>query len=477
MIFSTFQFLLFFVLLYPTLFIVAKPWRSPLLLAASYVFYLWAVPWYITVILAITLIDFVAGIRIEGASSHRRKRAYLAVSIACNLGLLFAFKYAGFVSHALTDVFALGLPVFQVVLPLGISFHTFQAISYTIEVYRGRVPAERSLLHYALYIAFFPQMVAGPIERPQNLLPQLHRGPGLTFDGFREGVRLIMWGVFKKVVVADLLAQAVGTVYAAPRQFSGAILLVATFFFAVQIYCDFSGYSDMAIGLARMMGYRLMINFRRPYLARSVAEFWRRWHISLSTWFRDYLYIPLGGNRVSPARVYANIMIVFVLSGLWHGANRTFVIWGALHGAFVLLGRFTAPARGTIRRQLGVDPESTLSRSWQILVTFALVTVAWVFFRAATVADAFYIVSHLFDWTGAPLAQLYSLGLPRFEIAVAFGVIAAVATADWLMERQPEHFMRMWSSRPLRWAVYNACVFGIIFFGVFGRIEFIYFQF
>lgn len=477
LIFTTFQFLIFFLILFPLLFALPKKWRHPVLLIASYYFYMCTVPWYIVVILFITLIDYFAGIKIEAAESKRGKKFYLVLSILANFGLLFAFKYAGFFAFTLNGNLGLSLPVLHVLLPVGISFHTFQAVSYTVEVYRGRSPAEHNLLDYALYVAFFPQMVAGPIERPYNLLPQFHKDQSLTFDGFRAGMRAILWGLFKKMVVADTVAPFVSNVYTQPQRFSGLILLIATCFFAVQIYCDFSGYSDIAIGLARIMGFRLMVNFRQPYFARSIREFWRRWHISLSTWFRDYLYIPLGGSRVSTARYYANLMIVFLLSGIWHGANWTFAIWGALHGFYMVFGVVSAPLRDKLRSSLGLGTTGFLPALLQMLTTFALVTLAWVFFRAANVQDGLYILSHLLDWRGFQFMDLFALGLPRFEMVLACVFIGVVAVVEWLMAHETPAVERLWSIRPFRWACYYACIFGIIFFGVFEHVEFIYFQF
>jgi len=473
MIFTTFQFLVFFLIVFGLYFTLPKSWRHPLLLISSYYFYMCSVPRYITVIIAITVIDFWAGIKIEDAKEKKSKRLFLVLSILSNFGLLLTLKYASFFANS----FGVNAPFLRFVLPLGISFHTFQAVSYTVEVYRGRYPAERNLLTYSLYVAFFPQMVAGPIERPYNLLPQFHHHKMFEPERFQSGVRLALWGVFKKVAVADLLAPAVNTVYSAPQQFNGALLLLATFFFSIQIYCDFSGYSDIAIGIARMMGYDLMINFRQPYLARSVGEFWQRWHISLSTWFRDYLYIPLGGNRVPKQRYLINIMVVFVISGLWHGANWTFAVWGLLHGMYLIIGHLTAPLRASVKSALGIDRAGALLSVVQIFITFALVTVAWVFFRAANVADGFYIVRHIPAMSGFRISQLFTLGLPIFEMAVAFLLIGLVALTEWFIYYRPPAIMNLWSARPFRWACTYACVFATIFFGVFGHITFIYFQF
>ena len=477
MIFSTAQFLACFALFLPAYWLLPDRWRRPVLLGASYYFYMCAVPWTIVVILGITAIDFVAGLRIERARTRRAKRLALAVSLAANLAVLGWFKYAGFFAVTLNDLLGTGLPIWRVVLPLGISFHTFQAISYTVEVYRGRVPAERSLLDYALYVAFFPQMVAGPIERPYNLLPQFHRPKALTFEAFRSGAQLALWGLVKKVVVADLLAPVVATVYGAPRAFSGPVLLLATFFFAVQIYCDFSGYTDMARGIARLLGYELMLNFRQPYLARSIGEFWRRWHISLSTWFRDYVYIPLGGSRGGTARTSLNIMLVFVASGLWHGASWTFVVWGALHGAYLLVGRLTAPFRARLRAAAAIDASGAAWAIARTATTFTLVLVAWPFFRARSIGDAAYVFTHVWHWRGARAAELLGVGLPRFELATAFAFIAALAVVEYLLANHAERVARLWSVRAVRWASYYAQAFLVVFFGVFQHIAFIYFQF
>lgn len=372
MIFTTFQFLVFFLIVLALYWTAPKSCRNWLLLIASYYFYMCSVPKYILVIIAITLIDFAAGIRIEQAKTACGKGWWLAASLLSNFGLLVVFKYSAFFASS----FGIQASFLRFVLPLGISFHTFQAASYTIEVYRGRVRAERNLLDYALYVAFFPQMVAGPIERPYNLLPQFHNQKRFDFERFRSGFRLALWGFFKKAVVADLLAQADGLAYERPHDFSGPLLALATLFFSIQIYCDFSGYSDIAIGIARMMGFDLMINFRQPYFSKSIREFWHNWHISLSTWFRDYLYIPLGGSRVSKRRFLVNIMVVFVISGMWHGANWTFAAWGFLHGMYLIIGNLTEPYRLRFKRLFDISQWGGLLAVCQTAATFFLVTVA-----------------------------------------------------------------------------------------------------
>jgi alginate O-acetyltransferase complex protein AlgI len=484
MLFNSFQFLIFFPIVVVTFFALPDRWRNIFLLIASYYFYMCWRPAYIAVIWFITLLDYFVGIMIEEAANERTRRFFLAVSILGNFGLLFVFKYFNFfaasLSPALRPLNLFGdMPTLSLMLPIGLSFHTFQAVSYTIEVYRRRVPAERNLLHYALYVSFFPQMVAGPIERPYHLLPQFKLPKRIEFASVRYGLELAMWGFFKKVVVADRVAALVNVVYHAPRTFSGPILTLATIFFAIQIYCDFSGYSDIAIGCAKIMGFDLMTNFRQPYFSQSIDEFWHRWHISLSTWFRDYLYIPLGGNRVSTPRWSLNILIVFTVSGLWHGANWTFVAWGAVHGFYYLVGRVTSRWRRSIAQMLG---EARMPRVWtagRMIVTFALVTAAWVFFRARSLGDAQYVLTHFYQRGNFQLADLdvFHVGLARSDLLVAVAMSAVVFVVDWTLMNSSLTARKIWSIKPARWALYYACTYSIVFFGVFEHLEFIYFRF
>jgi alginate O-acetyltransferase complex protein AlgI len=465
MLFSTFSFALFFLAVTIAHFALPDRYRRPFLLAASYYFYMcWSVR-YITVIIGITLIDYAAGIGIEKAKGAQRK-LLLALSIASNFGLLFLFKYADFFGAKL-----------QWLLPVGISFHTFQAVSYTIDVYRGKVKAERSLTIYALYVAFFPQMVAGPIERPGHLLPQFHHPVRFDWTRTGSGLRLALWGLIKKTAVADLAAPVVNTVYSHPRNFPGPMLCLATALFAIQIYCDFSGYSDMAVGLARVLGYDLTTNFRQPYGARSIREFWQRWHISLSTWFRDYLYIPLGGNRLSPVRWAAIVMVVFLVSGLWHGANWTFVAWGAVHGLYLVAGASTQDLRRKLAEVSGIDRYPRLWNLWKTLTTTLLVTIAWVFFRAGSISDAGYVLSHLGSFAGFPTEDLFRAGLPRFEMAFLPFAAFAVFAVEHVRRSRPPWLETVRNHPVLQLPVYAAGVYFVVFFGVFARVEFIYFQF
>jgi alginate O-acetyltransferase complex protein AlgI len=481
MLFNSFQFLCFFVVVWLLFLVTRGTARKIILLIASYYFYMCWSTRYIFVIWAITLIDYVAGLQIEKAEQPGRRRLYLGVSLFCNLSLLVIFKYFNFLTgsfHTASHLFGLRYdpPLLAIILPVGLSFHTFQAMSYTIEVYRRRVPAEKNLLEYALYVAFFPQMVAGPIERPYELLPQFHREPRVTFEGVRAGLVQALWGLFKKMVLADNVADFVKLIYDTPHHYNGAALTLATLLFSLQIYCDFSGYTDIALGLARMMGYELRINFMQPYFSRSVGEFWRRWHISLSTWFRDYLYIPLGGNRVKLPRHYANLMITFVISGLWHGANWTFVIWGFLHGLYLIVAQSTAPLTARLGRLLALHRVPRLTAFCKMVVTFSLVTFAWIFFRANTVRDSWFIATHLL-----PLGRLDPLllkvgGFSRASAPYLLLSIAAMFLVEWWIAH-PSSAPRLWARPAVRALAYNACLYAIVFFGFFGHRDFIYFQF
>lgn len=327
-------------------------------------------PEFIILIILSTIIDYFAGLKIYGSKSIKIKRLFLCFSIISNLGLLFAFKYFNFFSdsfRALLQQFSIPMdPItLKVILPVGISFYTFQTMSYTIDVYREKIGAQKHLGIFAVYVSFFPQLVAGPIERATNLLPQFFEKHNFEYKRAADGLKLMLWGFFKKVVVADRLSSIVNIVYNDPTSFTGTPLILATIFFAFQIYCDFSGYSDIAIGAAQIMGFRLMDNFKRPYFSRSISEFWKRWHISLSTWFKDYLYIPLGGNRVAIPRWYANLFIVFLVSGLWHGANWTFVIWGALHGIYLILEMVLLPYKNKLFSLLYLDKCRKSSPYWK----------------------------------------------------------------------------------------------------------------
>ncbi|WP_457067368.1 MBOAT family O-acyltransferase [Hymenobacter sp. UYAg731] len=444
------------------------------------------IPVYIFILLLTIVIDYFAGILIEQASGSQRK-FYLAMSLVANIGVLAVFKYYNFFIDNVNALLhlsspAASLPLLNIILPIGLSFHTFQAMSYTIEVYRGNQPAERHFGIYALYVMFYPQLVAGPIERPQNMLPQFHEEKRFSYDKAASGLRLMAWGLFKKVVIADRMATLVNEVYTRPHDFHGLPLLVATIFFAIQIYCDFSGYSDMALGAARVMGFELMKNFDRPYFSQNIAEFWRRWHISLSTWFRDYLYISLGGNRVALPRACFNLFFVFLVSGLWHGANWTFIAWGALHGFFLVVGMLTKPGRTRFIERTGL---AFLNNSLlNTVLTGGLVAFAWIFFRANTLPDAFYIIAHLFERSSGILHDTTFTGLATVKAFYsAQQWLALVGAVLILLVVEKAQFRFAITSRlaqqaaPVRWALYYGVVLYIALLGAFDHVQFIYFQF
>lgn len=485
MSFVSLQFAAFFIVFTGAYFALPHRARIWLILVASYIFY-GAWNWtYLGLMAFSSLVDYVAALGISALPPEklRRRRLILAVSLSVNLGTLFTFKYFNFFSASLYALLtSLGLPVepvmLDVLLPVGISFYTFQSMAYTIDVYRGHVRPERDVVRFLAFISFFPQLVAGPIERASRLLPQfdvLHR-----FDRMRtvEGLRMILWGAFKKLAIADRLAIYINTVYDAPELFSGQTLLAATFMFGFQVYADFSGYTDIALGTARILGFDLIQNFRQPYLATSVREFWSRWHLSLLTWFRDYLYIPLGGNRVSFARQLLNIMIIYLVSGLWHGASWTFVLWAAINGTWVVLE--TVLDRYGVGRRLGI--QLPVGACWLVMIT--VITVSRIFFRAQSMDDASYILSHLFTFDtslgGLTAPYAGAVFAARVEFLLAASVIALLMLADWQASRQRDYLALLHvPRRSLRWAVYYALGFGVLLSMAYGLStqDFIYFQF
>lgn len=448
---------------------------------------MYLVPIYILILAFTIVVDYFAGILIENAAVER-KRLYLGLSIAANVGVLALFKYADFASETVAALARLAgwsyaPPRLGIALPVGLSFHTFQAMSYTVEVYRGHQRAERHFGLYALYVMYFPQLVAGPIERPQNLLPQLRAERRPDPERIADGLRRIAFGLFKKVVIADRLAGAVAAVYADPGRHDGPALVLATVFFAFQIYCDFSGYSDMAVGASRVLGIDLMENFETPYLARSIREFWLRWHISLSTWFRDYVYLPLGGNRRGEARTAVNLAVVFLLSGLWHGANWTFVLWGAFHGTCLIAARLTAKARGRFLAAIGAERFPVLLSGWRTLFTFAVVCFGWVLFRASSVESATLVYQGFTrGWGGllapdraAALCAALALSAPELALSVLF-VLLLIGVERGSGEFHPMTLLAR-QGPAVRWPGYYALLIAIVVFGVFDDSAFIYFQF
>jgi alginate O-acetyltransferase complex protein AlgI len=481
MLFNSLAFFLFFPIVTVIYFVLPHRVRWIHLLLASCVFYMAFIPVYILILFFTIIIDYVVGILIENATGKKRKW-FLVLSLVSNIGVLAVFKYYNFFIGNLNGLFAGSdnpLPLLNIVLPIGLSFHTFQAMSYTIEVYRGHHKAERHFGIYALYVMFYPQLVAGPIERPQNLLYQFYQHKTFDYDSVVNGLKLMMWGLFKKVVIADRLAVITDPIFKDPRHHTHMDILFAAFFFSFQIFCDFSGYSDIAIGAARVMGFRLMKNFDRPYSSRSISEIWKRWHISLSTWFRDYLYISLGGNRVPVPRWYFNIFFVFLVSGFWHGANWTFIVWGALHGFYMIFAAATLKIRARINNVTGITKTKWLYDLSQVVVTFILVMLAWIFFRANNIGDALYMLQQ------APLAiaDMYHglAGDTTLETKKSWGMALAVIgilETVHLLQRK-KNILSLINGRPVyvRWMVYYAFIMAIVFLGVFDNRQFIYFQF
>ena len=489
MLFNSLHYLIFLPIVVGSYYLCPHRWRWLLLLVASYYFYMCWKAEYAILLLISTSIAYAAGLGIAATPDPRRKKLFLWSSISVLLGILFTFKYYNFVNETLRAVLAklsvsFAIPYSELLLPIGISFYTFQKISYIVDVYHGQSKVERHFGIFAVYSCFFPQLVAGPIERPRHLLHQFYERHDFSYDNAISGLRQILWGVFKKVVVADRVAILVKAVYADPRSYAGLPLLVATIFFAFQIYCDFSGYTDIALGSAKLIGFDLMANFRQPYFSKSIPEFWRRWHISLSTWFKDYLYIPLGGNRVAKWRWYYNLFITFFISGLWHGASWTFAAWGALHGGYMVVDSFFGRGRDWFRDRLKNFFARTAFDWLNIALTFALVVVAWIPFRAANFSDAWYIFTHLFSgashWhdLGAVSIQFRGMGLTASEFALAVIFTGLVVVYDFIDSRGG-----VWErlkTKPLlvRWAVYYALMILVLFFGPYNQAQnFIYFQF
>ena len=495
MLFNSVQFLIFFPIVTITYFLIPFRFRWLFLLAASCLFYMAFIPAYILILFVLILIDYFMAIWIEEAPGIKKKH-FLIVSIFATCIALFVFKYFNFFSancQVLAHLIRWNYPIgaLQIVLPLGLSFHTFQSLAYVIEVYRGRQKAERHLGVYALYVMFYPQLVAGPIERPGNLLHQFYQKHSVNYERIVGGLKLMVWGLFKKVVIADRLAIFVNNAYGDPGHCLGITYVMATVFFAFQIYCDFSGYTDIAIGAAKVMGFELMKNFNRPYTSRSVAEFWRRWHISLSSWFRDYIYIPLGGNRVSNYRLYFNLFITFLLSGLWHGANWTYVIWGGLNGFYLVFAYLTRDLRSLIREKVGLTRHQGLLKMWQISTTFILICLSWVFFRAKSVGEAIGVLGNIMWSIYGCLTHIGSIdfyknikadillkiGPDRLYFKyVIFLIVAMLILESVLGEKSFSELCSGWRT-PFRWLVYYGLFIAIIFLGVFDRSPFIYFQF
>lgn len=490
MLFNSFAFAMFLPVVFIIYWVLPKKFQWIVILISSYYFYMsWNVK-YVFLILLTTMVSYVTAVLLEKEESSRLRKLYLAAAFFVCLSVLFFFKYFNFVSESIAAVvqqFSVSYSPFMinVLLPVGISFYTFQTLAYVVDVYRGGVKAEHHLGKYAAFISFFPQLVAGPIERTENLLPQIKRENIFDYGQASYGLKLMAWGFFKKIVVADTLAVYVDTVYNNLQNYKGMVLAIATVFFTIQIYCDFSGYSDIAVGCAKLFGINLMSNFKSPYFSFSVKEFWSRWHISLSTWFRDYVYIPLGGNRVSRCRHGLNLLVTFLVSGLWHGAAWTYVIWGGVHGTAQVLENIFCRDRNRSARNK-TDGKRTgmkyILPVFKIVLVFGFVSFAWIFFRAQSLSDAAYVIRYTLSGIGSPIQYLKdgisNMGLEKTAVVTCIGMIGILGIYDGLsLKYDVIECIGRWKPL-LRWPVYLMIILLILFLAPIGNASsFIYFQF
>lgn len=496
MLFNSLEFLIFFPIVVLVYFIIPNKFKYLWLLVTSYYFYMCWNAEYALLMLFSTVITYLSGLALERAKKaekteiRKNKKIIVFICVLLNLLVLFYFKYSNFIFSILNSIFNIfhiqfNMPQFDILLPVGISFYTFQALGYTLDVYRDDIYAEKNFFRYALFVSFFPQLVAGPIERSKNLLKQLADVKKFSFEALREGVLLMIWGFFLKIVLSDRIAIFVDTVYGDYETYAGWYLVVATMLFAVQIYCDFYGYSVIAMGTARILGIQLMENFSAPYLSTSVAEFWRKWHISLTSWFKDYLYIPLGGSKKGKRRKYLNKLVVFLVSGLWHGASISFIAWGGLNGLYQVVGEYLQPFKDKIVKILRLNRQSLGHKITSMIITFVLVDFSWIFFRATQFKEAITIIKQmvvvknpwvLFD------GSLYTCGLDSKNFCLMLIGIGILIFADYLKHkginvREIIIAQDYW----VRWIVIAFSVLAIVTFGVWGSgydaANFIYFQF
>ena len=495
MLFNSVTFLFFFPIVVILYFLIPPKRRPFWLLISSYYFYMSWNPKYALLIFTSTVVTYISGLLIDKANHIDRirkknimRKICVGASFIMNISILFFYKYFNFTNdfiNFLLDSFGskISIPYSSVLLPVGISFYTFQALSYTMDVYRSDIKAETNFAVYALFVSFFPQLVAGPIERSTNLLPQFRIEHKFNYLHLQQGFNLIIWGFFKKMVVADRLSLIVDRVYDNPNNHVGLPLIIATFLFAFQIYCDFSSYSDIAIGTARIMGFKLMKNFDKPYFSKSIVEFWKKWHISLSTWFRDYLYFPLGGNRVSTIKWYRNILIVFIVSGLWHGASLNFVIWGILHAIFQIISLHVNKLK---RKYIIVDNPylKKINNVISVIITFILVDIAWIFFRAKNLKDSIYIITNLF--TGLPknmssfVFDIKSLGSSINELVIITVSLLILFIVEFFQIKINIKEKIKIQKPYIKISIYLGLTLYILLFGYYGNVttpQFLYFQF
>jgi len=484
MLFNSLEYLIFFPIVVALYYAFTHKWRWLLLLAASYFFYMSWKAEYVILIMVSTLVDYWAGLQMGKAGTRKKKKPYLIFSIIVNLGILAGFKYFNFFSENVNVLFGdlnifYRIPELKVLLPVGISFYTFQTLSYSIDIYRGITRPEKHLGRFALYVSYFPQLVAGPIERSTNLLPQFHENKTFNPQNLISGLKLMLWGFFKKIVIADRIGIYVTSIYANPGEHTGLPVILATVLFAIQLYCDFSAYTDIARGTARLMGIELMKNFNRPLIAKSLTDFWNRWHISLTTWFRDYLYFSLpdkAGNKVRVWRLQLNIIITFLLMGLWHGANWTFIVFGLIHGVLLVADELTKEPRKAFFRRMGLTKAPFILNSLSILITFSILVFSAYFFRASSLQESFIMIknSFIFDNFRQSLVDI----LKDNEIMFAILQIILLLWAEWYHSRN--NLVKVIAAKPvwLRWSIYIGFIFYVLIFGIINQQQqFIYFQF
>lgn len=484
MLFNSIAFLIFLPIVVFLYYVLPHKYRWMLLLVASCYFYGSFIPEYLLILFGIITIDFFAAQGIAKVQDKRKKKRYLVLSILATCSVLFLFKYFNFFSENVNSLASFlgwnySLGVLKWVLPIGLSFHTFQSLSYVIEVYWGRQEPEKNYGIYATYVMFFPQLVAGPIERPQNLLPQFREKHPLLYKNLSIGFRIALLGFFKKMVIADNLATYIDPVFDSPEQYGSNMALLAAYAFTLQIYCDFSGYSDIAIGVARMMGFDLMVNFRQPLFASSITDFWRRWHISLSTWFRDYIYIPMGGNRVGTFRLYYNLFIVFMISGIWHGAGWPFVMFGLVHAIWIIVENATRKLRANIKLPALVNSIG----GW--FITFHIVVLGFVFFRATDMQNAWDVLGTLSlniktftTELSALVDAVHSVNALRVPLMFMILSMLLFALIEVVLLKVDIRTVMSRSPKLMRWLGYYFIIAWILLFGVYETTpKFIYFQF
>ncbi len=474
--FVSLQFLIFLLVVITLYFIIPAKYRYIWLLAASWFFYYRLSGKLLILLVAVSVVSYFVGIAIDSTKQSNNIKPVMIMGITLLVLLLGYFKYVGFLLDTVGSIKEfLGLeqtgPVVDIALPVGISFYIFQAIGYIVDCYKGKVEVQKNYLKLALFVSFFPTVMSGPIERAGNMIPQFENPKQFSYDGMRDGLLLMLWGYFQKIIIADRLSVLVNTIYNSYENYTGTVLFLATVFYTLEIYCDFAGYSNIAIGASKIMGIDIMTNFKQPYLSASIAEFWRRWHISLSSWLRDYLYIPLGGNRKGYARKLVNILIVFAISGLWHGSAWTFVVWGLLHGAYQVIGSILTPTRDKVVEAFKIDRESFSHRLLKIIVTFMLVNIGWIFFRAPSFSVAMYMITKMWKptlWTFTD-GTLFNLGLAEADVrllglALIVLTIVDVLNLKGISIRETITKQSLW----LRWVIYIVAFIFVVTCGVWG---------